>query len=1358
MSSTNHRRGRLGLLASTSFVAVSVTLLGVGFTVLTPGRAEAAIECGNPAANGAAADTFNCPSGVYPTGIVYPLTAGDLTLNLVEDAGGAVQTTTGGIQVLGLAGDDLTLARTLTTAGTGDPSIINGLGAGISFTSPDSNIAINLADVDGGDAAIVVTGSTSGIVATSGGAGNVSVTLSNGTVTGQAGDGVVASTGATGTATVALGGANVVASNTAVGMNAIGVGVQAGAGMTVTGSGAITATGDNYAFGIYAVGDGPIVVNQTGAITANGAYAWGVYALGTAGGTIDITTSSITVNQPGGALGGGDGISAYTTGAVTISSGTVNTTGVYADGIFVGGPGGIAGNTTIVSNAVTTTGAQSDGIDVGAHGVIDINSGSVTTTGANSNGIEADSDLSRVVIRSTSISATGAGSDGIHAAGATGVTITTGSITAGARGIDASSTTGNVLITGTGGTIRANAGDGIDATATLGSATVALGTTNVVSTNTGAGLNAYGVSVSGATGMTVTGSGSVTATGDNYAVGIIAAGDGPIVINETGTITATADYAWGVYAIGTNGGPINITTSNVVVNQPGGPAGGGDGILAYTTGAVTIASGSVSTTGNSANGIFVGGSALSPFGIAGATTITSGSITTTGPNSTGIRVGAHGPITITSGAITTTGTNSNGIQAATDLSTVNVTSNGAISATGAGSSGIVTISQTGTTVTANGNITAAAHAINTLQNGAGAATINVGAAATVRSAGTSNATAVIQTSTISGQTTTINNAGVIRSTNATVAGAAGDLALRGIGGNVTVNDSGRIDGRVDFSALTGTNRVAFNTTATGSWHVTGLSTFSAGNDTLTNAGLTATIGATILDFGADTGVAPRDVFNNSGRLVAGETAGASTLTITGLETFNNSGSVFFGSLNGTSSDGETNDRVVMSGTGGGTAFVGSGASTLFMDANLGVATQTGCAAATVADCLSLPGGTTSGSTKIRINNTNTGPGGLNTTGIVLVDATGGAIGAGSLVIDPASAGYVMRGGAGAIDTGFFNYRLVTLGTTQAALVSAPDSEVFEFAQFGAAATDAWYIANGTWFDRQADLRDSLATLGEGGRGAVWAKVVGDMTERTEEAEYSSLGTVFTYDTSFEQNTVALIGGVDFLGAADADSAWVIGAQIGYVDSDVNFNASNTLVSMEGMTVGAYGSWMAGPWYVDALVAGTFLDLEDSIPSLGVLATPITGSVDSVGAQIEAGWRMSLGESTYLESMASLAYVTTSFDELTVPGGTVEFEDVTSLRGSVGLRLATTMTYPTFRLQPSLYVRAWNEFDGEGGMILNNPGLPISADGDFSGAFADVGGQLNVYSEGGLTAFVNGGYKWKSDYNATTVNIGFRYQF
>src|SRR5690606_16365020 len=108
--------------------------------------------------------------------------------------------------------------------------------------------------------------------------------------------------------------------------------------------------------------------------------------------------------------------------------------------------------------------------------------------------------------------------------------------------------------------------------------------------------------------------------------------------------------------------------------------------------------------------------------------------------------------------------------------------------------------------------------------------------------------------------------------------------------------------------------------------------------------------ATSFDFGAGA-----DTFTNSGLLVVGEpTLAASTLTVTGLESWNNSGRIVFGSSGTTMnaiSDGQINDRVLASGT----TFTGSGSSRLVMDADLGATSQTSCAVLAAADCLSLTG-------------------------------------------------------------------------------------------------------------------------------------------------------------------------------------------------------------------------------------------------------------------------------------------------------------------------------------------------------------------------------------------------------------------
>jgi len=1065
-------------------------------------------------------------------------------------------------------------------------------------------------------------------------------------------------------------------------------------------------TSGSLGIGLLVVQGGPtqsIIVDAPTGVTINTTDdgAFGALLATNAG---DITANISTITTSGVNAIGILGTSAD--GAVDLTLGSVTTLGVGATGIE-GSTN--TGNVTIGSTLVSTTGSGATGIlATSDNGVVDVTSGTVSTLGAASGGINASSTFGATTVRSTSVTTTGANAFGIQAASTTGL----------ARVISGAVTTTGANATG----ISVNPNRS--------------GSANVASTSVSAtGLGSQGITAFGGDGVVVN-AGSVTANGAAIVASslpIFAFGPPPqlgnVSVATTGAVTSTTGLA--IDASSARGSVLVTTATGQTVS--GGAGGirarstglGDGGVDGVTDGNVTVMSnGAIGVTGTPVGGIGIDTAITQPAS-AGRIAVTANAIFATG---VGVNVVNGGTGT---SAVTTTGTVTTGGDG------VNVLSNGAFS------------------IATGGALTSGANAIQT--NGLNGGVITVNAGGVVRGLGTSVASAVVDVTTPVGQTTTINNNGAIRSTNATVLGAAGDLAIRGAGGNVIVNNAGRIDGRMDFTALGVGSSAAVNNSGAAGWHTAGLTTFSAGNDLLSNtaAGLIATNGATTFDFGADTGVAPRDVLTNAGRIVVGETAGASTFTITGLERFNNSGLILLGSTTGTTSDGEINDRLVISGTGGGTTFVGSTGSVIALDAFLGSTGQTTCLATVVADCVSLPGGSVSGNTLLRVHNTSTQPGAYNPTGIVLVDATGGSIASGAFSLDPTSPGYALRNGKGAIDTGLFFYHLDPVGTTKVALFSTPDSEVFEFVGVGQAATNAWYTANGVWFDRQADLRDGLEAGGQSGAG-VWMKIVGSQGERELSQTYAGPGGPFVFDTGYDTNTVALIGGADLVRGGGETSAWVFGVSGGYIDADVRFSSSQTLASMEGGVLGAYATYVSGGLFVDATVTGLNLDLAYSIPSM---STQADGKVKAIGAQIEGGYRLPIGERSFIEPLFGVAYVQTSIDDLTVPGGVVSFDDATSLRANIGARIGHTTEYDTFKVKLTAVARAWDEFDGDGQTTLVNGGPDILVSDQFDGVFGEVGAGLDVFGKDErVSAFVNVNYRWNQDWTDTAVSLGARYRW
>ena len=558
--------------------------------------------------------------------------------------------------------------------------------------------------------------------------------------------------------------------------------------------------------------------------------------------------------------------------------------------------------------------------------------------------IQADvvcaANLSGTAIAGATENCTGAGEkiDYAAAPASAASTVTLNAVTisapsSSAVAIDPGATAQTVVIT-PGGNITSTAGDGVRLLTPTGAGTLSLGTlaNRIASPVTG------GNGALAADGIRVEGLGDASVYTGNVAI----------------TSTSNAGASWGIrarsLAVGSGlGGAVIVDTQ--------GPVSGPGGIQATTTGTDTTDS---------------------------VTAIAAGPVTGTAGAGIQVRsVNGNSVVTVSAPVVGSTGTGANGIDvSASGSGNVSVTTlpGGTVTGTG-GAAGIVVSSWWGTEVFAlniGADVTSTAgnaiKATNTTANGTN--TIAIGAA-TIRGLGTGATTSVIDMTSASGGLITLTTAPgtAILSNSPSVAAQNGDLAIKGTGGSVTLKNAGALRGTMDFSGISvATNNVIINNASSGSWHTTGTTTFSAGNDVFNNTGLVATNGATTLAFGG--GVTS---FNNNagGTFLAAETAGATSTTITGLKTFNNAGTI-------TLVDNETNDVL----NAGSTTYVGSGAANISIDAFLGAATQNSCAAPTVSDCVIFGAWSGTGTT-ITVNDTNvSGAAALNARIVVLQGLSG----------------------------------------------------------------------------------------------------------------------------------------------------------------------------------------------------------------------------------------------------------------------------------------------------------------------------------------------------------------------------------
>ena len=378
MAGSTRARRRLSLFAGGSLALACLTP-AAGALVLAPTAALAANECGDPSANGPAADVFDCTGS--QAAISYA-TDGNLTLRMNN----GVATTTGGVVVSSSLTNTVTINRVDTPADSGDPQLVSTSGAGVQVTSAGTgSITVNLSDPDTLDTpTLTVSGTTAGVQLT--GSAAISLTTTNGaiTATGATGVGAQATNNsiAGGNITMTLGGS--VSGATGVQTTLNGTGSQT---VTLTAASATVSGGDvsglaGPAVQMITLGSGTgaatLTVGTGRTVRANGAIN-AVVEIANANGARTITNNGVIRSNDAAATGYDDlavriGAGA---GAVTLS----NSAGALLSGRVLlanSGTAAITNNSVWHTAGLNTLGLGATTLTNTATGVLAV-SGAATT-------------------------------------------------------------------------------------------------------------------------------------------------------------------------------------------------------------------------------------------------------------------------------------------------------------------------------------------------------------------------------------------------------------------------------------------------------------------------------------------------------------------------------------------------------------------------------------------------------------------------------------------------------------------------------------------------------------------------------------------------------------------------------------------------------------------------------------------------------------------------------------------------------------------------------------------------------------------------------------------------------------------
>ena len=593
------------------------------------------------------------------------------------------------------------------------------------------------------------------------------------------------------------------------------------------------------------------------------------------------------------------------------------------------------------------------------------------------------------------------------------------------------------------------------------------------------------------------------------------------------------------------------------------------------------------------------------------------------------------------------------------------------------------------------------------------------------------------------------NDGVVAALGLGIGNAAEGLALNAKGGGrISARNEGLMVGRVDLTDRS--DRMVND----GAWLVRGTNNFGDGWDRLRNDGFIQTA--------FDGGEAEETRFEN-------------------LERFRNLGILSMQDEDAGDNAAAARDYTYISG-----AFIGGGY--LGIDAFLGKDGST-------ADVLFIGDGVI-GTTRVNVNDVNSGAGGYNAKGIKFAIVNGGAVELDNFIMDEDSANAV-RAGRNVIDKGMFFYDIALVPAAPSApsadiyslaiepevmpelpgdefrLIGVPDHEAMEMPTLATAAQGIWHDTAGVWLDRQVDLRNQILMAGTMEQGAdlpvaadparkpggAWGKVMGSWTSRDNGAALTIQGNDYTYDLGYRQNTFGFLGGLD-IGDEDvfaSGDTLLFGVMGGYIDSSLDFRASTTSIDYSGGTVGVYATYLNKGFFADALFKADILTATYSAPTLGVEED---ARVRTYGFTLDTGYRFELPSSLFIEPVATLSYAKTRSRDLDLPGATVEFGDNESFRGSLGVRFGGEVARTdTYRLEASVTGRIWDEFKGQNSAVIYNAGDPLTVRDSFNSAFGEVGATLNVYSaDDHWSGFVNGAYKFNGDAQTGSVKAGLRYSW
>ncbi len=145
--------------------------------------------------------------------------------------------------------------------------------------------------------------------------------------------------------------------------------------------------------------------------------------------------------------------------------------------------------------------------------------------------------------------------------------------------------------------------------------------------------------------------------------------------------------------------------------------------------------------------------------------------------------------------------------------------------------------------------------------------------------------------------------------------------------------------------------------------------------------------------------------------------------------------------------------------------------------------------------------------------------------------------------------------------------------------------------------------------------------------------------------------------------------------------------------------------------------------------------------------------------MQAGIRKPFVGGSVIEPTLSLTYVRSTIDDLAAGGETLHFDDATSIRAGMGVRISGQISDgETWRVGYTLSAKAVDELRGDNNVLFSGQGANLTLTDHFDGGFGEVGAGLTFVGKGGWSGFANGAWMFNDEYSSPSISLGGRYRF